>query len=125
MDTRAMLDIREVGRRIRERREQLRLDQQALADRALMSRPYISRLERGIVPAPKVTELAQVAAALDMTIVELLRHPPGTHTERYSTVCSELVQQLAEEPPEIADAVLQAFRQTMEIARVRHQSTHT
>lgn len=119
MDTRAALDVAEIGRRVKARREDLHLDQQEVADRAQMSRPYISRLERGIVPAPKITELHQVASALEMTLIELLRNPPGTRTERYSAECFEMAAQLASEPPELADAVLKAWRDTFEIARIR------
>jgi transcriptional regulator with XRE-family HTH domain len=115
------LDMRALGRRLKLRREELRMGQDDVARDAFVSRAYISRLERGLVPAPKVTELGQVAEALQTTLVDLLRQPPGTRTERYSLECSELVDQLAGEPPEIVDAVLAAWRTSVQIARARHQ----
>lgn len=118
MDTRKRLDVVEIGRRIAERRDHMRLDQEQLAERARVSRPYISRLERGIVPNPKLLDLEQVANALDMTIVELVRQPPGTRTDRYSIECDQLTAQLADEPESVADAILTAWRQSVEIARV-------
>lgn len=122
MDARSGLDIAAIGRRLLIRREQLRLDQQALAERARVSRAYISRLERGVVPAPKITELSAVAEALGMSLIDLIRQPPGTRTERYSLECAELMAQLEDEPPELADAVLAAWRQTMQIVHFRHQA---
>lgn len=119
MDARHGLDIADIGDRLLKRREELRLDQQQLADKARVSRAYISRLERGVVPAPKITELSQVADALDMTLVDLIRQPPGTHTERYAIECAELMAQLEGVPPELAEAVLAAWRETMKIVRFR------
>jgi transcriptional regulator with XRE-family HTH domain len=113
------LDMRALGRRLKLRREELRMGQDDVARGAFVSRAYISRLERGLVPAPKVTELGQVAEALQTSLVELLRQPPGTRTERYSLECGELMDQLAGEPPEIVDAVLAAWRTSVQIARAR------
>jgi transcriptional regulator with XRE-family HTH domain len=121
MSTRNGLDVAALGRRLLARREALHLDQEAVAKRACVSRAYISRLERGVVPAPKVTELEQVATALGLTLVELIRQPPGTRTERYSAVCSDLVAQLEGKPPAVADAILQAWKITAEIADIRDQ----
>lgn len=119
MDARHGLDIAAIGDRLLKRREELRLDQKALAEKAGVSRAYISRLERGAVPAPKITELSQVAGALDMTLIELIRQPAGTRTERYSAECADLMAQLEDEPPELADAVISAWRQTLRIVRFR------
>jgi transcriptional regulator with XRE-family HTH domain len=121
MSTRDELDVRTLGQRIAERRASLRLDQTELAERAYVSRAYVNRLERGVVPSPKLGDLEQVARALDTTLVDLLRQPPGTRSERYSLECGELIDQLAGEPPEIVDAVLAAWRTSVQIARARHQ----
>jgi transcriptional regulator with XRE-family HTH domain len=118
------LDMRDLGRRLKSRREELHMDQDDVANDARVSRAYVSRLERGLVPAPKITELGQVAEALKTSLVELLRQPPGTRTDRYSLVCTELVEQLADQPPEIADAILEAWRISMNIARLRHQGVN-
>ena len=66
------LNISSIGGRIAARRDDLRLDQEAVADRAGLSRAYISRLERGIVPNPKVVDLAAVADALDLSLDALI-----------------------------------------------------
>lgn len=121
MSTRSGLDVAALGRRLLARREALHLDQQAVAERACVSRAYISRLERGVVPSPKVTELEQVATALGLSLVDLVRQPPGTRTERYSAECDKLVAQLEGQPPAIADALLQAWQITADIARLREQ----
>jgi transcriptional regulator with XRE-family HTH domain len=73
MDTRTRLDVSTIGRRVLARRTELRLDQEALADRAGLSRPYVSRLERGLVPNPGLTHLEQIAGALEWSLSELIR----------------------------------------------------
>lgn len=71
MGTRKRVNVTEIGKRVAKRRIDLGLQQEELADRAGVSRPYISRLERGVVPSPKLLELDAVAGALDMSIAEL------------------------------------------------------
>lgn len=69
------LDVAAIGRRLMEERERQQLAQEDLADRASLSRAYISRLERGVVPNPKLVDLAQVAEALGMSVAELTMPP--------------------------------------------------
>jgi transcriptional regulator with XRE-family HTH domain len=72
MSTRTLLDINAMGRRASRRREQLHLDQQEVADKAGMSRAYVSRLENGMVANPKVSDLAAVAEALGLSLDALV-----------------------------------------------------
>lgn len=113
------LDIRAIAQRVSDRRKALRLEQTEVAERAGLSRAYVSRLEAGTVPNPKVFDLQRVAKVLDMPLVDLIRQPAGTRTERYSAECAELMAQLEGVPPEQAEAVLDAWRQTMKIVRYR------
>lgn len=117
MSTYGPLDVAEIGRRIADRRAALRLEQQQVAERAGLSRAHVSRLERGVVPEPRVTDLAKLAAALDLSLVELVRQPAGTRTERYSLECAELTERLAEVPPGIADTILRWWRDSVQIAQ--------
>lgn len=119
MSTPTPLDIRAIAQRVSDRRKELRLEQTEVAERAGLSRAYVSRLEAGTVPNPKVFDLQRVAKVLDVTLVELIRQPPGTRTERYSAECTELMAQLEGVEPALADAVLDAWRQTMRIVRFR------
>lgn len=77
MDAAARLDVNRLGERVAALREAMDLDQEDLAQRAYLSRAYISRLERGLVPAPKTTDLEQVADALGKSLVDLLHEPTG------------------------------------------------
>ena len=115
------LDVAEIGRRLAGRRENLHLDQEAVAERAGMSRAYVSRLERGIVPAPKVTELAAVAEALGLTIVDLVT-PARASVDRtcYSHEWDELQAQVEGLDPEIAVQILRAWRES---AAVLHNAS--
>lgn len=68
-----ILDVAALGHRALVRRRQLRLEQEDVATAAGLSAAYISRLERGRIPNPKMQDLAAVARALDTTLDSLLR----------------------------------------------------
>ena len=69
-----------LGDRIRELREAKSFSQQDLADRAGMTRPYLSNLERG-QSSPTVDLIVRIAKALDQTPSELLDHFELSDTE--------------------------------------------
>ena len=68
----AVMDVRQIGRRIAYCRERLRLKQQELAKRAGLSEAYVNRLENGLVGNPKIYHLALVARALAIPLDPLL-----------------------------------------------------
>lgn len=63
--------IMTIGNRIKERREELRLTQKELAEKAELSQPYVSQLEKGIFD-PTAPVIIKLAAALGMSADELL-----------------------------------------------------
>jgi len=65
------MGIEELGAILRERRGRQGLSQQALADRAGLSRNFVAQIERG-ESSPTVATLARLAAALTTTVGELL-----------------------------------------------------
>tara|TARA_R110002094_G_scaffold57631_2_gene68764 strand:+ start:799 stop:1008 length:210 start_codon:yes stop_codon:yes gene_type:complete len=66
------MDIRKkFGARLRKLREAQGWSQEELADRAGLHRTYISSVERG-VRNPTITVLAKIAAALGVSLAELL-----------------------------------------------------
>lgn len=77
MSKSAYPDAPRIGRRARERRTALGLEQREVAARADVSRAYVSRLERGIVAAPTVAELSKVAGALGYSLSELVSTEPS------------------------------------------------
>lgn len=117
VSTPASLDIRAIAQRIADRRTELRLEQTEVAERAGLSRAYISRLEGGTVTNPKVFDLQRVADVLDMPLVDLIRTPLAPHTARYSTECAELMAQLESEPPDRAERVIRTIRTIIDLAR--------
>lgn len=85
-------DVGAVGRKIYGRRKSLGLEQDEVASKAGMSRPYISRLERGAVPNPKLVDLAQVAGALGTSVADLISEPTGdTTTETFRREAQRLL----------------------------------
>jgi transcriptional regulator with XRE-family HTH domain len=65
--------IKNVGRRIAERRVALNLTQPQMATLAGVSLPYWARLERGSNLTLK--SLAEIASVLKLEVIELLRPP--------------------------------------------------
>jgi transcriptional regulator with XRE-family HTH domain len=63
---------RTVGKEIQRLRVLIGFSQEELADRAGLSRTYISQLERGL-KSPSVRALDPIARALDTTMSDLLR----------------------------------------------------
>lgn len=82
MDARDGLDVNLIAERLFGRRQELELEQEQVAERADMSRAYISRLERGVIPNPKVFDLKRVAEALKMPLTDLIHVPALTPDER-------------------------------------------
>ena len=68
------------GNKIQNRREELRLTQQEIAQRTRLSQGYVSRVEKDIC-IPKATTLLVFALALEMPYTELL-----AYTEERSVV---------------------------------------
>ena len=64
--------VREFGDRVRARRYDLDLSQEALAHRAGLQRAYIGQLEAGM-RSPGLETLAKLARALEMDAADLVR----------------------------------------------------
>ena len=65
------MTVHTIGKRIHELREAQGLSEARLSIMAGISRPYLSRIERGL-GNPTVTVLGNIAAALGMTLSELV-----------------------------------------------------
>ena len=103
----------EIGRRVRKLREEHRLTQEALAEAAGVSVPYVSHIERGI-KKPRLGTLLRLSAALDVTVDTLLRgNQPAEANAFYSDV-QELLDDCSQKERkvllEIAAAVKQILR---------------
>lgn len=70
------MSIEELGQILREHRAELGLSQQALADRAGISRNFVAQIERG-ESVPTVAILSRLAGALGVPISELLGEDAG------------------------------------------------
>src|SRR5262245_13716172 len=80
-----IVDAKEIGQRIYAARVAARQNQQAFAERTGLSRAYISRLERGLVPNPTITDLGKIAQALGLSVADLTLQQPELIETRYST----------------------------------------
>ena len=106
-------DVSEIGRRVRKRREERRLTQEALAEAAGVSVPYVSHIERGI-KKPSLGTLLRLSAALDVTVDALLRGNQPAEANAFFSDVQELLNDCSQKERkvllEIAAAVKQILR---------------
>jgi len=69
------MDSQELGRRVLDRRKDMGLSQEALAQRAGISRNYISLIERGEARNVSLNIMGQLAIALETTPTWLMGQP--------------------------------------------------
>lgn len=96
-----MIDYTSMGKRIMERRKELHLTQEALAEQAGISASFIGHIERGSRIASLDT-LLSICIALDVSMdhvtgradIGLARMLPDTLTEDQRRTCTEVISVL-------------------------------
>lgn len=114
------LDIPALARHIKGLRERRGLDQDTVADRANVSVAYVSRLERGVVPNPKLLDLEKIARALEVPVSHLVSPQPratDARTMSFSADFEVFQHQLAALPPDLAASLLEMWRSSLDIAK--------
>lgn len=117
MADRAQIDPKELARRIIARRAELRMEQGELAERAKVSRAYVSRLENGIVPNPKLYDLDAVASALDLPIAALVSPPDEEHDAHMAARIAEIRANLAGFDAETQDRMIELVLDNLRLLR--------
>jgi transcriptional regulator with XRE-family HTH domain len=74
------MDPKELGRQVKKRRQELGLSQESVATQAIISRNYLSIIERGEANNVSVSVLGQLASALGMSPAELINESPPSET---------------------------------------------
>ena len=102
----------EIGRRVRKLREERHLTQEALAEAAGVSVPYVSHIERGI-KKPSLGTLLRLSAALDVTVDTLLRgNQPAEANAFYSDV-QELLADCSQKERKVLLEIAAAAKQIL------------
>lgn len=65
------MNLLDAGRRVKQRRQELGLNQQEVADRAGVTRGYVSRLENG-KSGSRTLELSKIVEALGLRLADLI-----------------------------------------------------
>lgn len=87
-----MIDYYQLGRRIQRIRHERGLTQAELAERADVSPPYISHIERGVKTASLDT-LARIAESLGVALDSLLLGQPGSDQHTYGAEIYDLLDE--------------------------------
>lgn len=106
-----------LGKRVVNLRQARQMEQADVAEAAKLSRSYVSRLENGLIANPKVFDLEQIAAAIGVSLAELVAPEPRLAEIRYSADWAEIQEQTEHLRPDVRESVLRGFRQSIEIAR--------
>jgi transcriptional regulator with XRE-family HTH domain len=69
------IDGPSIGSRIRERRKQLEVTLETVAQATGLSKPYLSQIETGHAKNPSLETLRSIAAALEMPLEDLVSEP--------------------------------------------------
>lgn len=87
------MDAKELAQKVSHRRDELGLSQQAVADRAKISRNYVSLIERGEAQNISTAVLEQLATALQLTIADLLENAPRPTNTQFPPALWEMALQ--------------------------------
>lgn len=110
MNTVLPLDTREMGQRLLARRRTLGLQQEEVAERAGRSRAYVSRLERGLVPSPKLQDLQAIAGALEVGLSAVTGHHNPNGEPRLGALRAELEWLFPDNADEVARRLVQVAK---------------
>ncbi|MEW6620643.1 MAG: helix-turn-helix transcriptional regulator [bacterium] len=102
-----------IGSRIQRLRNEMRLSQERLAERAGLHPTYIGRIERGEVN-PTITVLNKIASVLGMTITDLLSLPSAQEVvskEESSTF--EIIGLIERINPQHIDLLVRVLREIL------------
>lgn len=117
MSDQSRIDRTMLGKRVVNLRQGRQMEQADVAEAAKLSRSYVSRLENGLIANPKVFDLEQIAAALGVSLAELVAPETRLAEIRYSADWAEIQEQTEHLRPDVRESVLRGFRQSIEIAR--------
>jgi transcriptional regulator with XRE-family HTH domain len=102
------MDAKELAEKVSLRRNELGLSQQALADRAQISRNYVSLIERAEAQNVSTAVLEQLATALQLAVTDLLGNSPRPSNTQFPpslwefalqrNLSAEIVERLARLP---------------------------
>ena len=106
------MDIHKVGQRIRALRLEQGLTQEALAEAAELSVPYLSHIERGAKKA-SLEALIQIAIALQVTVDRLLAGIQETDQQAFVPEVCELLQDCSVPERHVIFETSKALKQAM------------
>lgn len=106
------MDRIEVGRKIREARQQRGYTQQVLAEKAGIGEMYVSEIERG-VKMPSLNLFVRIISALDISADYVLRDALPTGKELVYDEVTELLEGLTPKQRRGAIDILDAYVQTL------------
>lgn len=104
------MDLRQIGKRIQKRREELGMKQEELAERVSLSPNYMSAIERG-VKTPKLETFIRIANTLEVPSDLLLKDVLVTGNEIRTSILWDKINQIPDKEKEKIFRVIEVMIQ--------------
>ena len=102
------VDFHAIGQRIRQKRREKHMTQEALAEALSVSVGYVSNMERGITKI-SLTTLAKIAGAVDCELGELVSGTAAMEKDYLDTEFSALLSRLNQEEKRMLLRLLKTY----------------
>lgn len=102
------VDYKEIGKRIRQKRKEKKLTQEALAEKLDITVGYVSQMERGVTKI-SLERLAEIGAVLDTELSCFLNGTVQKQNSYLQTELAEKIEKLGQKDRQLLSEILDAM----------------
>lgn len=102
------VNYKEIGKRIRQKRKEKKLTQEALAEKLDITVGYVSQMERGVTKI-SLERLAEIGAVLDTELSSFLNGTVQKQNSYLQTELSEKIEKLGQKDRQLLSEILDAM----------------
>lgn len=102
------VDYKEIGKRIRQKRKEKKLTQEALAEKLDITVGYVSQMERGVTKI-SLERLAEIGAVLDTELSSFLNGTVQKQNSYLQTELAEKIEKLGQKDRQLLSEILDAM----------------
>ena len=102
------VDYKEIGKRIRQKRKEKKLTQEALAEKLDITVGYVSQIERGVTKI-SLERLAEIGAVLDTELSSFLNGTVQKQNSYLQTELAEKIEKLGQKDRQLLSEILDAM----------------
>ena len=102
------VNYKEIGKRIRQKRKEKKLTQEALAEKLDITVGYVSQMERGVTKI-SLERLAEIGAVLDTELSSFLNGTVQKQNSYLQTELAEKIEKLGQKDRQLLSEILDAM----------------